>query len=216
MVPRDGSSDAIGAMTGRHLKIGAGRCDSWPSRLRRQGQAAAVDGLHDLVAAAKEKSCSGIAAELLGIIPVARVAENFRPVGVGDDRFQMQFTVAHFREGADGNLAASAEAVEQSAFAGGSSMGGGVVQKFQLLASGAIAFANFNAEGALAGGGAHDFGGDDLFDEFRFPEALQAGGSEDDCIVFSLLEFAQAGVDVAAQGMNVEGGADRFELRLAA
>src|SRR6202034_770127 len=115
-----------------------------------------------------------------------------------------------------GNLAASTEAVEQCAFAAGSGMGSGVVQKFQLLASGAIAFANFNAEGTLAGGGAHDFGGDDLFDEFRFAEALQSGDSQDNCIVFSLLEFAQAGVDVAAQRMNPEVGADRFELCLAA
>ena len=50
----------------------------------------------------------------------------------------------------------------------------------------------------------------------RLAEALQSGRGEDDGVVFSLLEFAQAGVDVAAQRMNVEVGADGFELRLAA
>ena len=87
----------------------------------------------------------------------------------------MQLAVSHFREGADGDLAASAEAVEQGAFAGGGGAGGRVVQKFQMLASGRIAFANFDAERALAGGGAHDFGGDDLLDQFCFAQALQSG-----------------------------------------
>ena len=68
----------------------------------------------------------------------------------------------------------------------------------------------------MACGGAHDFGGDDLFDEFRLAKAFQSGRGEDDGVVFSLLEFAQAGIDVAAQGMNVEVGADGLELRLSA
>ena len=50
----------------------------------------------------------------------------------------------------------------------------------------------------------------------RLAQALQSGRGEDDGVVFSLLEFAQAGVDVAAQRMNVEIGADGLELRLAA
>ena len=68
----------------------------------------------------------------------------------------------------------------------------------------------------MAGGGAHDVRGNNLFDELRLAEAIQSGRGEDDGVVFSLLEFAQAGVDVAAQRMNVEVGADGFELRLAA
>src|SRR5579863_3985358 len=85
-----------------------------------------------------------------------------------------------------------------------------------MLARGGVALADFDSQRTLAGGGAHDFGGDDLFDQFGSTQALQAGGGQDDGVVFALLEFAQAGVDVAAQGMNVEIGADGLELRLAA
>ncbi len=92
----------------------------------------------------------------------------------------------------------------------------GSLRKLSELARFRVAFSDFDAERSLSGGGAHDFGGDDLLDQFRFAEALQAGRGENDGVVFSLLELAQAGVDVAAQGMNVEIGADGFELRLAA
>ena len=80
---------------------------------------------------------------------------------------------------------------------------------------GGVAFADFDAERALSCGGTHDFGGNDLFDQFRLAQALQSGRGEDDGVVFSLLEFAQARVDIAAQRMNVEIGADGLELRLA-
>ena len=58
--------------------------------------------------------------------------------------------------------------------------------------------------------------GNDLLDQFRFAQALQSGRGENDGVVFALFEFAQARIDVAAQGMNIEIGTDRLELRLAA
>ena len=67
---------------------------------------------------------------------------------------------AHFREGSDGDLAASAEAVEQCALAGGGGTGSRVIQEIEMLARGRVAFADFDAERALSGGGAHDFGGE--------------------------------------------------------
>src|SRR5258708_36119376 len=85
-----------------------------------------------------------------------------------------------------------------------------------MLAHDRVAFADFDGQCALPSGRAHHFGGDDLLDEFGFSQTLQPSRGEDDGIVFALLEFAQAGVDVAAQGMNVEIGADGFELSLAA
>jgi len=85
-----------------------------------------------------------------------------------------------------------------------------------VLARFGVAQADFDAQRSLPSGGAHDFGGDDLPDELSFAEAVQSGCSEDDRVVLVLFEFAQAGVDVAAQRMNVEVGADGFELRLAA
>src|SRR5580700_825763 len=128
----------------------------------------------------------------------------------------MESAICDFREGADWDLATSAEAVEQGAFAGGGGARVRVVQEFEMLTRGGVAQANFDAEGALSGGGAHDFGRNNVFDQFRFAQTIQSGGGEDDGVVFALLEFAQAGVDVAAQGMNVKVGADSFELRLAA
>jgi hypothetical protein len=59
------------------------------SRLRWHGQAAAVDGFQDLVAAAGEERGAGLVAQLFGIVSVAGVAENASAVGVGNDRFEM-------------------------------------------------------------------------------------------------------------------------------
>ena len=78
-----------------------------------------------------------------------------------------------------------------------------------MVAGGGIALADLDAEGSLSCGGAHDFGGDDLFDEFRLAEAFESGGGEDDGVVFALLEFAQAGVDVAAQADGCRGRGGR-------
>ena len=55
-----------------------------------------------------------------------------------------------------------------------------------------------------------------LLDQFGFAQAFEPGRGQDDGVVFALFEFAQACVHVAAQRMNVEIGADGFELRLTA
>jgi len=85
-----------------------------------------------------------------------------------------------------------------------------------MLERGGVAFADFDGQGSLAGGGAHDFGGDDLLDELRLAEAIQPGRSKDDGVVLSLFELAQARVNISAQGMNVEVGAHGLQLRLPA
>ena len=46
--------------------------------------------------------------------------------------------------------------------------------------------------------------------------ALDAGGGEDDGIILAFGEFAEAGVDVAADGEDLEVGAESEELGLAA
>ena len=50
----------------------------------------------------------------------------------------------------------------------------------------------------------------------RFPlaQAIQSGGGQDDSIVVAGLKFPQARVHVSAQGMNVEIGPQRLQLRL--
>src|SRR5580698_10021432 len=110
---------------------------SW---LRRGGQAAAVDGFEDLITTAAEQRLADFVAELFRVVEVAvaRFAEKLSTIGIGDDGFEMQLAdpvvFANFSQGADGDLAASAQAVEQSTFAGGGGAGGCVVQKFQVLA----------------------------------------------------------------------------------
>ena len=84
-----------------------------------------------------------------------------------------------------------------------------------MLAGGGVTQTDFDAECALSGCGAHDVRWNDLLDQFGLAEALQSGEGEDDGVIFSLFELAQASVDVAAQRMDVEIGADGLELRLA-
>src|ERR1022692_4626739 len=127
----------------------------------------------------------------------------------------MQLAISHFSECSDGDLAASAEAVEQRALAGRSGARGRIVQECQMLTRGQVAFADLDAKRSLTSGGAHDFRWDDLLDQLRFAQALQPRRSQDDRIVFALFEFAQARINIAAQGMNVEIGPDSLELRLA-
>src|SRR5277367_371707 len=102
--------------------------------LRRDSQAAPVDRCKDFVAAAAEESIADRAAELFGIIDVAvaRFAQELRAVGIGDDGFKMQLAVTHFSESADGDLAASAEPIEQRSFAGGGGTGCGIVQEGKM------------------------------------------------------------------------------------
>src|ERR1039458_1211859 len=188
---------------------------SW---LRRDGQAAAVNGFEDFIAAAAEQRFPYRIAQCSGVveIAIARLAQQFRAVGVGDDGFEVQFSIPHCSERSNGDLAASAEAVEQRSLASSGGAGGSIVQKCQVLAGSRVAFADFDAERALSSGGAHDLGGNDLLDQLRFAQALQPGRSQDDGIVFALFEFAQPRIDVAPQGMNVAIGADGLQLRLAA
>src|SRR6202030_4247942 len=186
------------------------------SRLRRNRQPAPVDSCEDGVTTTFQKGCAGFVADFFWIVPVAGVAQELGTVGVSDDRFQVKPAIFHFCESADGNLAASTETVEQGALAGGGGAGVGVIQKAQERTRFGVTFTNFDTQRSLSGGGAHDFGGDNLLDQFGFAEAFQPGRGENDGVVLSLLEFAQAGIHIAAQGMDVEIGPNGLELCLAA
>src|ERR1700722_10558470 len=85
-----------------------------------------------------------------------------------------------------------------------------------MLPSSRIAGADLNAQCSLPSCRTHDLAGDDLFYQSSFSQAVKASGSEDDGIVFSLVEFAQARIDVAAQGINLQVRANGFQLCLAA
>src|SRR5215469_13587166 len=119
-------------------------------------------------------------------------------------------------EGADGDLASSAQAVEKSAFAGGRGTGARIVEKREQVASPRITLANFDPESSLPSCWAQNLGRDDLPDPIGFAESIQARRGQDDGVVFALLKLAQARINVAAQGMNIEISADGLELRLTA
>ena len=127
----------------------------------------------------------------------------------------MQFSVAHFSEGSDRDLAASAQSVEQRPLAGGGGTSRSVVQEFQMLACGGIAFADFDPERSLPRSRAHDFGRDDLGDQLRLTQTLQPRCGQYDGVIFPLLKFAQPRIDITAQGMNVQISPNGLQLSLA-
>ena len=73
-----------------------------------------------------------------------------------------------------------------------------------MLSNLRIPGANFHGESSLTGGRANNISGKNLPHKFRFAETIQTGEGQDDGIVFGLLEFAQARVDVASQRVHVE------------
>ena len=76
--------------------------------------------------------------------------------------------------------------------------------------------AGFEGEGSLAGCGADLLGGETVVDGLGALEAVEAGGSEDEGVTLALLEFAQAGVDVAADFDEGDVGAEGEDLCAAA
>src|SRR5258706_9737686 len=142
------------------------------------------------------------------IVSIAGIAQKFRAIRVSDDGLQMKLAVANFRKRANRYLASPAEAVEQRAFASGGGGGCGVIEKFEMLPGSGVAFTDLDGEGSLARGGAHELDGNNLLHEFGLAQALQSGRSENDGVVFSLLEFAEADGRGTPQRINFEIGAD--------
>src|SRR5579862_1469112 len=126
----------------------------------------------------------------------------------------MQLAVSHLRKRTDRNLAAPAQTVEQRAFAGSRSAGGGIVQKFQMPARHGVTQTDLDAQRSLPRRWAHDFRRNNLFDELRLAQPLQSCRCENDRVVLSLLQLAQPRVDVPPQRMNVEIWPNRLQLRL--
>src|SRR5436309_15393550 len=61
----------------------------------------------------------------------------------------------------------------------------------------------------------HDVSRNHLLDKIGLAQASESSGRKDDGVVFSFDQFAQASVDVASQGMNLEIRAQRLQLCLA-
>src|ERR1017187_9119527 len=180
----------------------------------RQRKAFPVNFFENNITASAEKSLANFFAQAHGIVALAGFAQNFGSVGMGYERIQANAASHNFGEGADGNLAAAAEFVEQGALAGGGDASGSVVEKCQKRPRCRVAIANFNSQGALPGGGGHHFHGNNLADQLRFAEAVQASGGENDGIVVAGFELAQARIHIAAERVNLQIGTNRLQLRL--
>src|SRR5580658_103165 len=113
--------DVHGALAGIHPK----------SRLGRSSEAVAVNGFQDFVAAAREQTLASNSPQFFRSLEktVTRIAQDLRTVGGGNDRIEVQFAVADISKSSDGNLASSAEAAEQCAFASCGCAGCGIIEK---------------------------------------------------------------------------------------
>src|SRR5580658_2907951 len=83
-----------------------------------------------------------------------------------------------------------------------------------MLAHRCVVLPNFDSESALTRRRTHDFRWKNLPHQVRLAEPLDAGDGQDDGVVLSPFELAQAGVDVAAQRVDFEIGTNGFQLRL--
>ncbi len=126
--------------------------------------------------------------------------------------------------GADGERAAAAEGAEGGALGLDGEASVGVLEEGDGVADICVAgfvdgvgtTAGFEGEGSLAGCGADLFGGEAVMDRFGALEAVEAGGSEDEGVTLALLEFAETGVDVAADFDEGDVGAEGEDLGAAA
>jgi hypothetical protein len=79
-----------------------------------------------------------------------------------------------------------------------------------------IAFADLDAECALSCRRAHERFRQDFLHQFGFTEPRKSRGSQNDGIVFALLQLAHARVNIAPQRMDHQVGPRGLQLRLAA
>ncbi|MCY1352315.1 hypothetical protein D9M69_386050 [compost metagenome] len=116
----------------------------------------------------------------------------------------------------DRHLAAAVEALVQRPLGAHPQRGVAVVQRLQQGMDLAVGTAAFDAHRALAAGRQAVLDTDPRADARLEAEADQAGGGEDDGVVFAGIELGQAGVDVATQELDLQVRPAGQQLRLAA
>ena len=82
-----------------------------------------------------------------------------------------------------------------------------VCERLQYIAYIVARSANFDTQSALTGGGQHFGDIKNMPDTFAQPEPLEACSSQHNAGVVTFVQFAQAGVQVAAQWLNLQVGA---------
>src|SRR6202035_5218153 len=83
------------------------------SGLLRDANSQPVNCFQDRIAAALKQGLANGFSKLNRIGAVTGFSQNLGAIGIGDDCFEVQATIADFGECADGHLAASAKSVEQ-------------------------------------------------------------------------------------------------------
>src|SRR6266852_1564849 len=135
---------------------------------------------------------------------------------MGNERVQANAAPIYLGEGSNGDLAAAAQFLEQRTFAGGGGAGGAIIQKRQERPRCRVAVANFDCQGALSSGGGHHFHGDDLPNQLRLAQTVQARGRQNDGIVVAGFEFVQARIHIAAERVNLKIWTKHLQLGLTA
>src|SRR5215471_11090856 len=92
----------------------------------------------------------------------------------------------------------------------------GVIEECQQAARRCVTGTNFDPKCALSGSWAHHILRNDLLHEIGLTESIEARSGEDDRVILTFREFAQPGIDVAPQGMNLEIRPQSLQLGLAA
>jgi protein SCO1/2 len=134
-------------------------------------------------------------------------------VGGSDHGVQVVLLVDTMTKGAERKLATTAEGGEDGALGGDGELGCGIVERADGvedegvvpgIRAGGVERAGFEAEGSLAGRGGELVDGEALVDAFGAAEAIEAGGGEDEGVALAFAPLAEAGVDVAAHGDELE------------
>lgn len=106
---------------------------------------------------------------------------------------------------ADGNLAASSQCGESGAFCSDGIAGGCVVEEGYGGEGLVVISAGLDAEGALACSWTEVMRLETLADPLGLFKPVEAGSGEQDGVDLAFFEFAEAGVDIAAEfdGFNI-------------
>jgi len=130
-------------------------------------------------------------------------AKDLTAIGLGDHGIQVQISLVHFCQRADGYLATATHTVKQRAFARRSHPGFSVIEESQMLPHDGINSADFNCQRTLTCRRAHDLRRQYLTNQMLFSQSNQARGGKNDGGVFAGFEFAKPGINVSPQRMNL-------------
>ncbi len=139
------------------------------------------------------------------------IADHLAAVGSEYRAGEKEFSVFQCGISADGNLASSAQFGEHGSLGSHREAGPRIVEGKRSFESFAF-FESFDGEGALGYGGANDVGAEDFADDVSPAESAKPGGGEDYGIVVPAFHFGDPGIDVAADVLDIEVGADAAKL----